>query len=205
MSNTTRLVVLVTALASLFAVLSSTAGATTFTNSGATSFTATAGHGSLLVTGTPNANTLTCRHATASGSVASGTFTQIVGAATFTNCTLIGLHVEVGCNYVLTPTTFVAPVTTVSVSLNCVTRLATSPFTALCNITGPTPGTYNNPSFPTPGRLTLASSNSLLVSNSSDASCSSVGVPTGMTRTGHLSEQTFTLASAAGSPVITSP
>ena len=52
MSRISRLAVLVTALASLFAVLSSTAGAATFTNSGSTAFTATGGAGTLGITST---------------------------------------------------------------------------------------------------------------------------------------------------------
>ena len=52
MSKISRLVVLAIALASLFAVLSSTAGAVTFTNDGGTAFHATGSPGTLSATGT---------------------------------------------------------------------------------------------------------------------------------------------------------
>jgi len=202
MSRISRLVVLVTALASLFAVLSSTAGAVTFTNTGSTNFHATAGPGTLTITSSP-ARDLVCQDATATGTAAM-TFTTITGTATFTNCLLVGIHTEVGCSYTFSPSTFTGISTDGVTSVNCVARLATTPNTALCNITGALSSVYVNPSGGTPGRLTLQNQSGLTVSNNSDASCSAANVPTGTTRSGDLSETTFTLTDATG-PIIATP
>ena len=107
----------------------------------------------------------------------------------------------------MTPIAFAGGVTNVSLDLHCVVRLQTPPNTALCNITGTTPGHYINPTAATstPGKLTLTSSNTLTITNSSDTSCTSAGVPTGAARFVDLSEQTITLTSVAESPIVTSP
>ena len=136
MSRISRLAVLVTALASLFAVLSSTAGAVTFTNTGTGgAFHATGGAGTLGITptagggGTPS--NLTCFDSTATGSLAAGAFTSVNGTVTFTNCKLVGLEVHVGCTYSLTPLTFSAGVTTGTADTHCTVSLQTSPFWAV--------------------------------------------------------------------------
>lgn len=203
MSKIARFAVLITALASLFAVLSSTAGAVTFTNSGGTNFHATGGPGTLTVTGATGNTSLSCQGATATGSAGMGAFGDMSGTVSFAPCTLIGLHTHTVCSWTFTPTVWHAPVSvTGSMHTTCTETLATSPFTSLCRITGATPVNYINPTGATPGKLTLFASGTLQVSNASDASCSSAGVPTGTTRTGDLSEQTINLTSVANSPIL---
>src|SRR6185312_4602675 len=136
---------LVTALTSLFAVLSSTAGAVTFTNFGSTAFTATGGPGTLAITGASGTNNLACSGSSATGAVPSGVFTAVTGSVNFSPCTVLG-HLKVTCSYSLTPVSFASPVTTGVADVNCLVTLATSPNTPLCNITGTTPGQYTNPS-----------------------------------------------------------
>ena len=89
MSKIMRIAVLAMSLVSLFAVMSSAAGAVTWTNTGQTSFTATTGAGTLGSTGT----SLNC--ATASATGATRTPVSGVGAAiaagtiTFASCRLL--------------------------------------------------------------------------------------------------------------------
>jgi hypothetical protein len=206
MSKIARLAVLVAALASLFAVLSSTAGATTFTNSGATSFHGRGFDVRLDVTnGAGGSSGLTCDGVDMTGNVTSGVFTTIAGTITFAPCVLVGLHTKWVCPYTLTPASFAAGVMTGTAAVNCVTTLATGPGTALCNITGSTTVRYTNPTGSTAGRLTLLASHTLSVTNASDASCSATGVATGTAKVGDLSERTISMTDLANSPAVASP
>jgi hypothetical protein len=205
MSRIARIAVLVTALASLFAVLSSTAGAVTFTNSGSTAFTATGGPFSLSVNS--GANSLACTASSATGTVASGAFTAILGSLHYSPCTFIGQSATLGCTYTLTPISFTSGVVQSAVDVHCIYRLVASG-SALCNVTGSTPATYVNPIGAAKGRLTLLASSTLVVSNNSDASCSALGIPTGTTRVGSLTAQTIAITNGTPTtlgPVITSP
>jgi len=202
MSKFSRFVVLVTAFASLFAVMSSTAGAVTWTNTGETSFHGTSPGGVLAVTGSsaPATSNLTCTAATATGTAAA-VFTTVSGTVTFNPCSLNGTAADVGCTYTLTPATFASGVTTGSAAVTCTARLAATG-TPLCHIAGSTPGHYINPAGSTNGRLTVTASSSLVVTpetGTGSGSCSSL-LGTASSGFGHLSEQTFTLTSSG--PVI---
>jgi hypothetical protein len=194
MSKFSRVVVLVTALASLFAVMSSTAGAVTWHQEGTTNFHATAGAGTLSVDG----NNLACSGATATGDAPVGTFANtysVTGHVTFTPCTIIGQAADVRCSFTLTAQTWVVgppAITGGSADVTCTASLAATG-TPLCHISGST----------APGRLTLTASNTLQVTNESGSSCSAFGVPAGGTTTGSLSHQTFTMTNIDTSPIIT--
>ena len=197
MSRIARIVVLVTALTSLFAVMSSTASAVTWTNTGSTTIHATGGPGTLSV----GANSLACATSTATGTVPmdfTGTVLSVTGTITFDSCVLAGQNTYVHCGFTLTGQAFDEPGTTTGTAdVTCVARL-NSTNTPLCHIEGTTPGQYINPSGTNPGRVTLLTSGlGLTVTNASGSSCL-LG-----TGAGHLSEQTLTLTSVAGSPIIT--
>jgi hypothetical protein len=204
MSKFSRIVVLVTALASLSAVMSSTAGAVTWTNEGATTFHATSGSGTLSVDG----NNLACSGSTATGDAPTGSFAtsySVKGTVTFSPCTIIGQAAHVACSYTLTAQTWTAgspAITGGSADVTCTASLAATG-TPLCHISGSTPGHYFNPTATAPGRVTLTASNTLQVTNESGSSCSAFGVPTGGTTTGSLTEFTETITSIASSPFIT--
>jgi hypothetical protein len=205
MNKFSRIVVIVTALASLFAVLSSTAGAVTWTNTGGTPFHATGGPSTLAVTGSGGTNNLTCFSSTATGTVAMD-FATVTGTVTYPNCSL-GVSVDIGCTYTLVPTGHsgtVPNVTTGTMVMTCIVSLTTG--TALCHIQGSTPAHYVNPvlASSTVGRVTLTPSSSLTVTNSSGLSCSFL-LGTFTSATGHLSEQTLNLTGpASGNPFIVS-
>lgn len=141
MSRISRLVVLVTALASLFAAMASTAGAVTWTNHGSTSFTATGGGGVLTSHSGVNIN---CSGSDASGdaplSGTSATYT-VSGTILFTNCLAAGSPATIECGYSLTATTFTAPVSTGNVDVTCGLYISGA---KLCHIEGQTHGTYTN-------------------------------------------------------------
>jgi hypothetical protein len=207
MSKFSRIVVLVTALASLFAVMSSTAGATTFTNTNAsgTSFHAIGGAGTLAVTRHPGVGSnLTCTASTGTGSIPFGTFTSVSGTVNFNPCSLAGTPSTVACSFVLTPTVFNAgspAVTNGTAAVNCTASVGG---VALCKINGNTPGHYINPGAAA-GKVTLTSSSTLTVTHNSGTTCSAL-LGTTTSGTGHLTEQTLTLQGAiANQPVVASP
>ncbi|WP_445148214.1 hypothetical protein [Baekduia sp. Peel2402] len=198
MSRTARIVVLVTALTSLFAVMSSTAGAVTWTNTGSTIIHATGPGGSLTI----GANSLTCTGATARATAAAsfvGSVYSVPGTVTFSPCTLAGQNTYIHCGFTLTGSAFAEPGSTTGVAdVTCDTRL-TNGNTKLCHIEGPTVGHYINPTAATstPGKITLTTSSSLITTHASGTSCIFGTGPS------HLSEQTITVTSVAGSPIIT--
>jgi hypothetical protein len=204
MSKFSRIVVLVTALASLFAVMSSTAGAVTFTNTGGTSFHAVGGAGTLTATRHPGVGSnLTCTASTATGTVAMD-FTSVTGDVTFTGCTLTANPAHVACHFTLTPvlwTNATQAVTSGSAAVTCTASVGGVP---LCHIEGSTPGDYFNPDLPnTTGRLTLTSSSTLTVTHSNGASSCSSLLGTTPSGPGHLTEQTINLTGpASGNPFI---
>ena len=185
MSRIARFAVLVTALMSLFAVMSSTAGAVTWHNSGDTNFHATGGPGTLSI----GANNLACSGSTATGDAPLGstviTNYLVRGTVTFSPCTLAGQATTVGCEYTLTAISQSGSVTSGVADVTCVARLTASG-TGLCHIAGSTGGQYTNPTATTtPGKVTLFASSTLVVTNST-ANC-----PLG-TGNGNLTEQTIT-------------
>lgn len=194
MSRIARLAVLTTALLSLFAVLSSTAGAVTWHNSGDTTFHATGGPGTLSI----GANNLACSGSTATGDAPVGSFAtsyNVRGNITFTPCTLAGQNTRVGCGYTLTPLSQAGHVTSGIADVTCVAVLIVVPDFGLCHIEGPTSFAYTNPTnTTTPGKLTLFASSSLVITNST-GNC-----PLG-TGNANLTEQTMTMTHRG--PIIT--
>lgn len=193
MSKFSRVVVLVTALASLFAVTSSTAGAVTWTNSGGTAFHATGGPSSLSV----GVNSLACGGATATGTapMSSSTSTIATGTMTLSPCTLVGQNMFWHCNYTLTGSTFLAGVTSGAVDLTCDERLTAAPANSVCHLSGSNPVTYINPSGATPGRITFSASTTLTITNGN------VACPLG-TGNASITEWTLNITSVAQSPVL---
>ncbi|WP_445149518.1 hypothetical protein [Baekduia sp. Peel2402] len=197
MSRIARFVVLATALTSLFTVVSSTAGAVTWTNTGSTTFHATGGPGTLSV----GANNFTCSASTATGTAAAdstGTVYRMPGTITFSPCLLAGQATFAHCGFTLTGSAWSAgapAVTTGSVDITCDIRLTNSPATKLCHVEGTTPFSYINPQGATAGRITLTTGSSGLVVDGDSCLLGNGGA--------HLSEQTIPVTSAAGSPVIT--
>lgn len=194
MSRFSRVVVLITALTSLVAVLSSSAGAVTWTNTGGTGFHATGTPGTLSI----GVNKLTCSGSTWTGTapMSSTTSTIATGTAVFSPCSLAGQNTFVHCAYTLTGSLFTSGVTFGATDVTCDARLTAAPANSLCHIGGSTPSTYTNPAGTTPGRITLNASAVLVVSDGN------VACPLG-TGTGSLTEQTINLtAPATASPII---
>ena len=187
MSKIMRVVVMVTALMSLFGVMSATAGAVTWHNTGNTAFTATGGAGTLSSTGVSLVCTSSDATGTAPASVVGATYTS-TGTATFTGCRLAGLAAAVSCNYSLTGTAFSAGVTSGTVDATCSVSQAG---VAVCHIAGTTPGSYTNPG--TAGRLTLSASSSLRTFNPASGTC-----PLGNGDTASLTQQVFTVTGGTG-------
>jgi hypothetical protein len=194
MSKFSRIVVLASALASLFAVTSATAGAVTWTNSGGTAFHATGGPVTLSV----GANGLVCFGSTATGTapMSSATSTIATGTLVFSPCSWVGQSMFVHCNYTLTGNAHSAGISIIVADLTCDERLTAAPANSLCHISGSTGGTYSNPSGTTPGRITWFATSSLVVSNGN------VSCPFG-TGNGSWTEWTLSFTSVAESPVFT--
>ena len=167
MSTSQRLVTLITALASLLAVASPTAGAVTWHNTGGTAFHATGGP----MTYSRGSVSLTCAGSTATGTAPGGTTVaqhhNLTGTITYSLCLMSGQSMYVHCHFNFTGQ--IQPVATGpvagSMGLTCITRLAETS-TPLCHIEGSTPGTYINSSGANPGRVTLSASNVLTMTNS---------------------------------------
>jgi hypothetical protein len=189
MSKIARFAVLVASLMSLFAVMSSTAGAVTWHNSGSTAFTATAGAGTLSSTGA----SLGCVSATGTGTAPTltvGNVYSVSGTATFNTCTLSGIATGVDCGYTLTGSSQTSGVTSGSVDVTCgVYQFGTK----LCHIAGSTAGTYTNST----STLTIAASSTLTTTNGPTGTC-----PLGNGDKGSLTHLSFKVTSASP-PVIT--
>jgi hypothetical protein len=179
--------------ASLFAAMSSTAGAVTWHNSGSTAFTATAGAVTLSSTG---AN-LSCSSATATGTAPAmtvGAVYSVSGTATFNTCLLSGITTGVDCGYTLTGTTQSGSVTSGPVDVTCgVYQFGTK----LCHLEGTVSATYSNPVSGV-GVLIWATGGNVVATDASPM----VHCPLGNGDRGHLSLWTFRTTSASP-PVIT--
>jgi hypothetical protein len=197
MSKFARCAVLVAALASLFAVLSSTAGAVTWHNTGSTAFTATGGPGTLAV----GANNLACTASSGTATAPGGSTVATVYNMSFTftwkPCSLAGQNTFLHCDLRLTGSLFSAGVTAGSLDLTCDAKLTASPTVGLCHFSGSVPVSFTNPFGATKGKVTLTASNTLVVSNYNTTSC-----PLG-TGTGTVSEQTLNVTN--GTPTTLGP
>jgi hypothetical protein len=150
MSKISRFVVLVTALTSLVAVMSSTAGAVTWHNTGNTAYTATGGAGTLSTGG--GLVSLSCPHVRVTGTSPAVTTTNNLATltTTFTNCSgPFGVAAHVHCTIGLTGIAQDVARITGTGDVHCVATIGGIP----CTITGAVPGSYTNPASPTPGTL----------------------------------------------------
>jgi len=195
MSKITRLAVLVVGLMSLFGIMSASAGAVTWDNSGSTTFHATAGTGTLSSTGV----TLSCTGATATGDAPTGSTVANVydvrGTATFTGCLLSGISTGVHCGFTLTGTTqpTTAVTTTGDVDVTCdVTQFNTK----ICHISGSDHFIYTNPVAGV-ATLTLTTGGNLRTSNPPTGTC-----PLGNGDLAHLSETTFRTTAGTSAPIL---
>jgi hypothetical protein len=192
MSKIMRLCVLGVSLMSLFGVMSSAAGAVTWSNDGGHAFTATAGPHTL----SGNGLSLSCSGGTATGTMSPSPFVGAIwdaatGAVAFSGCTVAGVATTIDCSFTLTATGQSTPaVTNGLLDLTC---NYSQSGTKICHIEGSTAVHYIN--HPDP-RLTVTTSNTLKTTNA-------VGnCPLGNGGTTHLSEFAFTMTSA-NPPTIT--
>lgn len=166
MSRLIRFTLLVIALASSLGVLSSTASAVTWDNSGSVAFTATSGGTTLGSTGA----TVTCSSTNVTGSVPTsfvGLTLTSSGTAQFLGCTLSGIATTVHCTYSMTGTTWTSGTTAGNVDATCFT----SQFgVVICVTEGPIAGSYANPTGGV-GRATLTSSSTLRSTNPTSGTC----------------------------------
>jgi hypothetical protein len=193
MSRFMRAAVLVTGLMSLFGVMSATAGAVTWHNTGSTAFTVTAGARTLSSTG---AN-FTCTGATATGDAPTGSAVGVTytvrGTLTYNGCSLSGITTAIECGYAFTGTSQSGSVTSGALDVTCSWYQFGS---KLCHEGGSVTATYTNPVSGV-GTLTLVTGGNLIVTNGPTGSC-----PLGNGDRAHLSELTFRTTSASP-PVIT--
>lgn len=202
MSRITRLAVLVTALMSLVGVLSSSAGAATWHNSGSSTVHATAGPETLSSTSAgfacPPGGTMTGTVAATPAVVPVGNWAAVTGTLIWTGCTLGVSGYSVECGFTLTASSWTAgtpAVTTGLAEMTCGFYLGGSQF---CHVEGSVNGHYRNPSGSTSGSLTTTTGGNLTVTNGPAGTC-----PLGNGDIGHLSEMTFSMTNAAGSPILT--
>lgn len=201
MSRRARLAVTVAVLMSLFAALSSTAGAATWHNSGSTTFHATTGPTTISSTGAG----LVCTAGTVTGTVSTtpfvvpvGSWQAATGTAVFSPCTLGVSGPVVHCQFTVTAQTWTAgppAVTNGTVDLYCTTSLNG---VAFCVTEGGTVGTYTNPTGTTAGKGTLPTGDPVTVTNGPGGTC-----PLGNGDIATLSDNTYNVTSVAGSPVVT--
>ena len=192
MSKFTRIVVLVTALTSLFGALSATAGAVTWHNTGNTAFTAHGGAGTLSSTGV----NLTCVTSTATGSAPAsvvGTTYTMTKRATYDGCRLAGITSQMHCHFTATGTPFhlsTPRMTTNILHIDCVVNAQGIP---VCKVEGQTSGSYANPSGATAGRFSIPASNTVRTTNPASGTC-----PLGNGDTASLTAQTHTVTNGTG-------
>lgn len=202
MSRIARIAVAVTALLSLFGVVSSSASAATWHNSGSTTVHATAGS----VTFSSTSAGLACpAGGTMSGTVSAtpavvpvGKWLAMTGTTTWTGCTLGVSGYTVDC-----PWTFTADsleqgqpaITHGTKDFTCGVYLAGTKF---CDFHGTIETHYVNPeSDVSPGYFVDTTGGTWKPTNTSTGTC-----PLGNGDLGHASVTTFTLTSAAGSPIL---
>jgi hypothetical protein len=214
MNGIARFAVLVAALASLFAVLSSTAGAVTWDNSGSTSFTATGGPGTLAVTGSGGTNNLTCLNSTAVGTAPAdltGPTYLITGTVVFGGpCKITGVNSYVDCSYTLTGASSSWGMTSGPLDVTC--RAGFVGAAAICHISGTAYAEYYNPyTLVQGGGTTLSAFGGFKVygfgaltvtGETSSTSCSSL-LGSSIVGAGHLTTQTLIIS--GGSPTHLGP
>jgi hypothetical protein len=193
MSRISRVVVLVAALMSMCAVLSSSAGAvSTWKSTNTTAFTADGGPLSL----SGNGKTLSCTGATATGAATALDFT----GATWNNAIHINITLHVcilaGTPYAVTCTFTIHFQIIIGITIGGTGDLnapngctATVGGVSACRVEGQAPASYDNPP---DAKLTIPAA-SLTVTNGTGTTCPLI---TGTSGTGALTAQTFTITGA---------
>lgn len=189
MSKLACFAVLVAALLSLLAVVSSTAGAVTWDNSGNTDFTATAGPWTLTSTGIP----LAC----GGWDIAGKTTTPLAGVgvpliditAKSTDCTLSGQPYFYDCGSTFTANAQIGAVTTGVLDITCSVYIAG---VRICHVEGAVSSTYTNPSGAVAGLLATSTATNLRTTNGV-ANC-----PLGSGDVTHVGALSFRVTSGAG-------
>jgi hypothetical protein len=193
MSKIMRIAVLAVSLVSLFGVLSSAAGATTWTNSSDTNFTATSA-GSVLSVGAVSLN-CTGAASTATGSAAMATpgVSPVIVSGTMVSpsCRAAGQHATEDCVYGDTGVSIVSGVTTMTEDYTCdVYQLSR----ASCHLQGEMTVTYTNPA--PRGLFARSHSSTVRVFDGTGGRC-----PLGTNVAGTLTPVNFTVTSGTGGPV----
>jgi hypothetical protein len=203
MSKISRIVVMVTALISVFAAMTSSAGAvSTWKSTNTTPFTADSGPVSISGNGT----TLSCTSGTATGAATALDFTGAIwtnaihGNMTFSGCILGGTPWHWSCTYSLNATGYSSLTHVVNATLNlnapndCTASVAG---VTACTIEGTLPASYDNPP---DAKLTIPAG-SLTVTNGPSTHCpliAGAGTHGVLARTA----QTYTVT-GANAPTIT--
>lgn len=160
MSKAIRLRVFIVSLLSVLGALTSSAGAITWHNSGATTFTGTGNGATFETTGLQ----LSCTGSDVTGTVpatTSGALFRSSGTLTFTGCTAAGSPATSECSYTLTGTmqdgTGMGSVITGFMDVTCNTYISNTPF---CHTAGTVSGSYSNT---VPAAVTSSTGGSLIV------------------------------------------
>jgi len=195
MSRITRWAVLAAMLASLFAMLSSSAGAVTWHNSGDTAFTASGGASTMTVTAVNLACTGSNQTGTSpSASFVGNTYMMASGTVTYTGCTLSGVATTSVCDFLLYTAATSPPPWDLALLIGWAVCRIYQFGVEICRVEGQTTGGYNNPVNPsTFGKITISSSTALRTTNGSGATC-----PLGAGEPLALTAQTWTISSAGG-------
>ena len=196
MNRIIRVAILAAALVSSLGALTSSAGATTWSSDGDTSFRATGTPGTLSL---PSVNfSCTDVHATGTmtGSTTAATWSAAHGTLLFTGCSIAGVTSPTHCAYTLTAQSgVVSGVTTGALDVTCSVYQFN---TKICAITGSVNGTYTNPTATTVGRINTITGGSLMTG----VGCAAV--LGGANVAGHLSPLTFHVLGPVGTgPIIT--
>ena len=190
MSRIARLAACVAALMSLFAALSSTAGAVTWHNTGSTSYTATGGP----ITISRGSVSLSCSGSTATGTYPGGSIVApdvtYIQTVYYSPCTLSGQNAALHCVLGRTGYAFMVGIQILLLNRFCETVLVATG-TKLCVMKGTSNGSYTNPSGATHGRFTDNATAALTVTNSVNP------CPLG-TGSGSMTHETLTVT--GGSP-----
>jgi hypothetical protein len=196
MSRISRSAVLVAALTSLFAALSSSAGATTWHNRGGTNFTATGGAATLSVTGVQLRWTNSDLTGTAPALSTALTY-AIPMTSNWTGLTISGIPYTSHCNYTFTTTNAaVNHIFSGSMDVTCEVRDPAGQ--KVCHIEGQTPTTYRNPETGLGAQFVPATSTTLRTTNgSASASC-----PLGAGEPTHLTQQAFNVTSSPAPTIV---
>lgn len=188
MTKFSRIVVLVAGLISVFAAIAGAAGATTWSNTGDTTFTATSGP----ITLTSGGVSLTCSGGTLTGRAGTSFIGSVwtsaaTGAVRFAPCRLGLLSTEVDCSVRFDANNVVNGFVTGSMTI---TAGGCAVIGTSCEISGMVAETYKNATSAAKGVLTIAGGASFTVSGS--------GCP--LPSPTSASTIVFTITSATGGP-----